>query len=185
MTTDPAAASIIRTRGLRKTYTGRGEAVEAVKGVDLEVTAGEIFGFLGPNGAGKTTTLRMLATLISPTSGEATVAGADLLRKPDQVREQIGYVAQGGGSDPQMTGRGELVIQGRLFGMGRRQAEARAAEILDRLDLTEAASRTTARTREGCDAASISAWEWCTSRRSSSSTSRQRVSTRRPAPSLG
>ncbi len=143
MTIDPAAESVIRTRDLRKTFTGRGGAVEAVKGVDLDVKAGEIFGFLGPNGAGKTTTLRMLATLIPPTSGEATVAGVDLLRNPAQVRERIGYVAQGGGSDPLMTGRGELVIQGRLFGMSRKQAETRATEVLAALELTEAAGRTT------------------------------------------
>ena len=143
MTVDRAAPSVIRTRGLRKTYAGRGVAVEAVKGVDLSVEAGEIFGFLGPNGAGKTTTLRMLATLIAPTSGDATVAGADLLREPGQVRARIGYVAQGGGSDPQMTGRGELVIQGRLFGMSRKEAEARASEVLAAFDLTEAAARTT------------------------------------------
>jgi ABC-2 type transport system ATP-binding protein len=143
MTIDPAAISIIRTRDLRKTFKGRAGAVEAVKGVDLDVKAGEIFGFLGPNGAGKTTTLRMLATLIPPTSGEATVAGVDLLRDPARVRQQIGYVAQGGGSDPLMTGRGELVIQGRLFGMSRAQAEARATEVLAALDLTDAARRTT------------------------------------------
>jgi ABC-2 type transport system ATP-binding protein len=143
VTVDPAAASVIRTHDLRKTFTGRGGAVEAVKGVDLDVKAGEIFGFLGPNGAGKTTTLRMLATLIPPTSGEATVAGIDLLLEPALVRQQIGYVAQGGGSDPLMTGRGELVIQGRLFGMSRKQAELRATEVLAALDLTEAARRTT------------------------------------------
>jgi len=143
MTIDPSAASIILTRDLRKTFKGRAGAVEAVKGVDLDVKAGEIFGFLGPNGAGKTTTLRMLATLIPPTSGEATVAGVDLLRDPARVRQQIGYVAQGGGSDPLMTGRGELVIQGRLFGMSRAAAEARATEVLAALDLTDAARRTT------------------------------------------
>jgi len=143
VTIDPAAASVIRTHDLRKTFTGRGGAVEAVKGVNLDVKAGEIFGFLGPNGAGKTTTLRMLATLIPPTSGEATVAGIDLLLEPARVRQQIGYVAQGGGSDPLMTGRGELVIQGRLFGMSRKQAELRATEVLAALDLTEAARRTT------------------------------------------
>ena len=143
MTIDPAAASVIRTRELRKTFTGRGGTVEAVKGVDLDVKAGEVFGFLGPNGAGKTTTLRMLATLIPPTSGEATVAGVDLLRDPARVREQIGYVAQGGGSDPLMTGRGELVIQGLLFGMSRKQAEQRATEVLAALDLSDAAGRTT------------------------------------------
>ncbi|HZL33169.1 MAG TPA: ATP-binding cassette domain-containing protein [Verrucomicrobiae bacterium] len=143
MPVDAAAESVIRTHDLRKTFTGRGGAVEAVKGVDLDVKAGEIFGFLGPNGAGKTTTLRMLATLIPPTSGDATVAGVDLLRNPARVRERIGYVAQGGGSDPLMTGRGELVIQARLFGMSRKQAEARATEVLAALGLTEAARRTT------------------------------------------
>ena len=86
-------------------------------------SAGEIFGFLGPNGAGKTTTLRMLATLIRPTAGEATVAGVDLLREPQLVRQRIGYVPQGGSTDPAETGRGELVIQGRLYGMTRAERE--------------------------------------------------------------
>src|ERR1039457_6005293 len=143
MPVDAAAESVIRTHDLRKTFTGRGGAVEAVKGVDLDVKAGEIFGFLGPNGASKTTTLRMLATLIPPTSGDATLAGVDLLRNPARVRERIGYVAQGGGSDPLMTAGGELVTQARLFGMSRKQAEARATEVLAALGLTEAARRTT------------------------------------------
>ena len=135
--------AMVETHDLRRTFKGRTGPVEAVRGVDLHVEAGEIFGFLGPNGAGKTTTLRMLATLIGPTSGEARVAGHDLLREPGKVREQIGYVAQGGGTDAAMTGRGELVIQGRLFGMTRKEAERRAAEILTSLDLTDAADRTT------------------------------------------
>ena len=117
--------------------------MEAVRGVDLSVGAGEIFGFLGPNGAGKTTTLRMLATLLTPTSGEATVAGADLRREPQQVRERIGYVPQGGSTDPAETGRGELVLQGRLYGMNKSDAQARAAEVLAALDLEAAADRTT------------------------------------------
>src|SRR6185369_9580660 len=104
---------------------------------------GEIFGFLGPNGAGKTTTLRMLATLLPPTSGTATVAGVDLARQPQLVRERIGYVPQGGSTDPAMTGVGELVIQGRLYGMSRRDAERRAKEVLQALDLESAAKRTT------------------------------------------
>ncbi len=133
---------MVETAGLRKTFKGRGGNVEAVRGVDLRVAAGEIFGFLGPNGAGKTTTLRMLATLLEPTEGTAVVAGADLRREPGRVRERIGYVAQGGGSDPGMSGRGELVIQGRLFGLSRRDAAARAVEVLAALDLTDAADRT-------------------------------------------
>ena len=110
---------------------GKTADIEAVRGVDLRVGAGEIFGFLGPNGAGKTTTLRMLATLLTPTSGEATVAGADLRREPQLVRERIGYVPQGGSTDPAETGRGELVIQGRLYGMNKTQAaRRRAGEVL-------------------------------------------------------
>jgi ABC-2 type transport system ATP-binding protein len=96
---------MIETRGLRRTFRRRSGEVVAVAGVDLRVEAGEVFGFLGPNGAGKTTTLRMLATLLSPTGGEARVAGCDLRRQPRLVRERIGYVAQGGGTDPAISAR--------------------------------------------------------------------------------
>ena len=136
-------ATMIATRDLARTFKTRGGVVEAVRGVDLQVQAGEVFGFLGPNGAGKTTTLRMLATLITPTAGEATVAGADLRTEPQEVRRRIGYVPQGGSTDPAETGRGELVIQGRLYGLTGTQAKARAAEVLAALDLEEAADRTT------------------------------------------
>ena len=118
---------MIVTRELARTFKTRGGVVEAVRGVDLRVEAGEIFGFLGPNGAGKTTTLRMLTTLMPPTAGEATVAGADLRREPQEVRRRIGYVPQGGSTDVAETGRGELVIQGRLYGMSRADAKARAS----------------------------------------------------------
>src|ERR1700739_1321089 len=95
--------AILQTNGLSKTFTsGKGKKVkkvEAVKGVDLEVKQGEIFGFLGPNGAGKSTTLNMLTTLSAPTSGKAMVTGFDLLAHPQRVREQIGYVSQAGGAD--------------------------------------------------------------------------------------
>ena len=136
---------MIETHELRRTFSvrGKGEDVEAVRGVDLRVGEGEIFGFLGPNGAGKTTTLRMLATLLSPTSGTATVAGADLAREPQEVRRRIGYVPQGGSTDPAETGRGELVIQGRLYGMDAATAKRRAAEVLAALDLGAAADRAT------------------------------------------
>ena len=87
---------MIHARGLARTYKTRRGDVEAVRGVDLDVEAGEIVGFLGPNGAGKTTTLRMLTTLLRPTRGEATVAGADLRQDPSTVRRRIGYVAQSG-----------------------------------------------------------------------------------------
>ena len=134
---------MIDTADLRRTFKTRTGAVEAVAGVDLHVNAGEIFGFLGPNGAGKTTTLRMLATLLTPTAGDATVAGADLRREPALVRQRIGYVPQGGSTDPAETGRGELVLQGRLYGMNAADAKTRAAEVLDKLDLVSAADRPT------------------------------------------
>ena len=132
---------MIRTTDLRKTYKSKRSTVEAVRGVDLEVGRGKIFGFLGPNGAGKTTTLRMLATLIRPTSGEAWVAGVDLQQDPQEVRRRIGYVPQGGSTDPAETGRGELVLQARLYGMAAGEAKARAAEVLEMLELGAAADR--------------------------------------------
>ena len=134
---------MIHTRGLRRTFTGRGSTVEAVAGVDLDVHQGETFGFLGPNGAGKTTTLRMLSTLLPPTSGEATVAGCDLRRDPGGVRERIGYVSQEGSSFGEVSGRAELVVQGRLYGMARAESERRAAELLESLELTDCADRKT------------------------------------------
>src|SRR3954470_11816999 len=111
------STAAVEANELVKHYKSRAGDVEAVRGVDLRVETGQIFGFLGPNGAGKTTTLRMLATLLPPTSGEALVAGADLRREPAIVRQRIGYVPQGGSTDPQETGRRELVLQGRLYGM--------------------------------------------------------------------
>jgi ABC-2 type transport system ATP-binding protein len=141
--TPPARRLVIETHDLRKTFKGRSGTVDAVRGVDLTVREGEIFGFLGPNGAGKTTILRMLATLLPPTSCTATVASVDLARAPQRVRERIGYVPQGGSTDPGMTGRGELVIQGRLYGMSRRDAERRADEVLTAFGLESAGQRTT------------------------------------------
>jgi ABC-2 type transport system ATP-binding protein len=136
-------AAMIDTNDLKRTFKTRTGPVEAVAGVDLHVDAGEIFGFLGPNGAGKTTTLRMLATLIEPTAGEATIAGANLRRQPGLVRQRIGYVPQGGSTDPAETGRSELVLQGRLYGLSVAAAKARAAEVLAALDLEAAADRGT------------------------------------------
>jgi ABC-2 type transport system ATP-binding protein len=136
---------IIETSGLRKSFRSRQgrekKTVEAVRGVDLRVDEGEIFGFLGPNGAGKTTTLRMLATLIVPDGGEATIAGADLLRDPGEVRRRIGYVAQGGSTWDDSTAREELVLQARLYGMGKAAALERAARALDAFQLSEYADR--------------------------------------------
>jgi ABC-2 type transport system ATP-binding protein len=133
--------TMIETHDLRRSFKTKGGTIEAVQGVDLMVGAGQVFGFLGPNGAGKTTTLRMLATLLPPSGGQATVAGADLRREPGLVRERIGYVPQGGSTDPAESGRRELIIQGRLYGMSRSQATQRAAEVLAALDLEDAADR--------------------------------------------
>ena len=134
---------MIHTRQLRRTFKSRRGPVEAVAGVDLDVLGGQTFGFLGPNGASKTTTLRMLSTLMPPTSGQATVAGFDLRREPGRVRERIGYVSQEGSSYEDVTGRRELVIQGRLYGMGRAEAQRRAAELLESLELVDCADRKT------------------------------------------
>ena len=142
MNNDGTGETIIETVGLRKTFGGRGGHVEAVAGVDLKVAGGDIFGFLGPNGAGKTTTLRILATLLPPTTGTARVAGFDVARQAREVRTRIGYVAQSGGSYRESTGREELVIQGRLFGMSNVDAGRRATEILEALDLSDAGNRT-------------------------------------------
>ncbi|MBF5028320.1 ATP-binding cassette domain-containing protein [Micromonospora sp. ANENR4] len=136
---------MIETRGLRKSYRSRAgretKTVDAVRGVNLDVAAGEIFGFLGPNGAGKTTTLRMLATLIEPDGGEATVAGVDLRKDPAEVRRRIGYVAQGGSTWDESSAREELVLQARLYGIGKADAHRRAERALEAFQLTEYADR--------------------------------------------
>src|SRR5207248_6065572 len=126
---------VIETRGLRRTFKSGKRVVEAVAGVDLTVRPGEIFGFLGPNGAGKTTTLRILATLITPDGGDATIAGVDLRRSPGEVRRRIGYVAQGGSTWDEVTAREELAYQGRLYGLGRTEARRRAAEAVTTFQL--------------------------------------------------
>jgi ABC-2 type transport system ATP-binding protein len=133
--------NVIETRDLRKSFPAKGGAVDAVRGVSIDVRRGEIFGFLGPNGAGKTTTLRMLTTLLPIGSGTATVAGFDVGRQPKQVRERIGYVSQLGGADELATGRENLILQGRLYGAARAQVAPRAEELAGLLDLAEFADR--------------------------------------------
>ena len=131
----------IEARGLVKTYPLRGKPeIRALDGLDITVRRGTVFGLLGPNGAGKSTAVKILTTLARPDEGTAAVEGIDVLRRPDRVRRAIGVVAQRSGSDPMATGRENLVLQGRLYGMGR-AARARADELLDRFDLTEAAGR--------------------------------------------
>jgi ABC-2 type transport system ATP-binding protein len=132
---------MIKARGLARTFKNRRKTVEAVRGIDLEVDAGEIVGLLGPNGAGKTTTQRMLATLLVPTAGEATVAGCDLRRDPIGVRRQLGYVSQSGGTNPAAKVDEELVTQGQLYGMSRSAARTRAAALREMLDLADLGDR--------------------------------------------
>ena len=160
--------AIIEATGLTRVFTSRRRQVEAVRGVDITVSPGEIVGFLGPNGAGKTTTLRMLTTLLKPTAGHATVAGADLLRDPLGVRRRIGYVAQAigataGGSDPNCTVAEELQIQGQVTGSRRPQA-AEPDPPADRASWSWAGWRTAC--ARPCPAASAAAWTsrsgWCT-----------------------
>jgi ABC-2 type transport system ATP-binding protein len=133
--------TIIEAKGLARTFRSRKGTVEAVRGVDLAVSEGEIVGFLGPNGAGKTTTLRMLTTLLRPTAGTATVAGADLLADPVGVRRRIGYVPQGigattgGGSDPNAKVAEELTFQAQLYRVPARDIPAQVALLTGQLDL--------------------------------------------------
>jgi ABC-2 type transport system ATP-binding protein len=139
---EPTPGAVLSARGLRKSFpAGRGAPVEAVRGVDMEVAAGEIVGFLGPNGAGKTTTLRMLATLLAIDSGRATVAGFDVAARPDEVRRRIGYVSQLGGSYELATGRQNLVLQGRLYGGQVDAVRQRTDELVRLLELADFADR--------------------------------------------
>ena len=115
--------------------------VRALEGVTFAVRAGEVFGLLGPNGAGKSTTVKVLATLTQPNAGRAEVAGHDVVRDPNAVRRAIGYVPQSSGVDRDATGRENLMLQGRVQGMGGRVLEARVDELLELLGLADAADR--------------------------------------------
>jgi ABC-2 type transport system ATP-binding protein len=131
----------VETERLVKQYRSRTETVDAVRGVDLRVGIGEVFGFLGPNGAGKSTTVRMLTTLLSITSGTARVAGVDVSADPDGARRRIGVALQEAGLDPRQTGRELLVLQARLFGISAAHAARRAEELLELVDLVDASDR--------------------------------------------
>lgn len=132
---------MIRTRELTRHFRVGKETVEAVRGVDIDVAEGEQVALLGPNGAGKSTTLRMLTTLLEPTSGSAVVAGRDVGTEPAEVRRRIGFVGQGHGAGEDQRVRNELYTQGLLHGLGRRTARSRADVLLEMLDLTAAAGR--------------------------------------------
>ena len=115
--------------------------VRAVDGIDLSVHKGEIYGFLGPNGAGKTTVIRMLITLLAPTTGSITVAGFDAVKQPDQVRLRIGAALQEAALDDKQTGKELLTLQGRLYGLKGREINARIADLTDLIDIGDAMGR--------------------------------------------
>jgi ABC-2 type transport system ATP-binding protein len=131
----------VQVEGLVKTYAGRSGTVEAVRGVDLRIETGEVFGFLGPNGAGKSTTVKMLTTLLSITAGTARVAGVDVAKNPDAARRRMGVALQEAGLDPRQTGRELLILQGRLFGMSAHESTERAKQLLELVELEDAADR--------------------------------------------
>ncbi|MFL5760049.1 MAG: ABC transporter ATP-binding protein [Thermomicrobiales bacterium] len=141
MTTPIDRGPIIETHDLQRTFRSRKTVVEAVRGVDLVVGGGEIFGFLGPNGAGKTTALSILIGLTSPTRGEARISGFNIIAEGMEVRRRTGFLRQ----DPRfygwMTGKETLRFTGRLFGLDAGQIDRRADDLLDLVDLTGAATR--------------------------------------------
>ena len=132
----------IRAEGLVKIYRGRKSEVRALDGLDLNVGEGTVLGLLGPNGAGKTTTVRILATLLKPDAGHATVAGYDVVTQADELRSVIGLSGQYAAVDENLTGRENLVMFGRLYQLPKAEAQRRAGELLDQFELADAADRT-------------------------------------------
>nr|WP_245548323.1 ABC transporter ATP-binding protein [Gordonia araii] len=135
---------MVEARGLAKTFTRKKDVVEAVKGIDLHVDEGELVAFLGPNGAGKSTTMRMLTSLLTPTSGSATVAGYDVVDQPDQVRSRIGYIGQGNAAGHSYRVIDELHNQGRFYSVPKDVTRRRAVELIEALELTGLEKRTVA-----------------------------------------
>lgn len=133
--------SVIVTSDLKKRFSNKGGFVEVLQGVDLEIFPGEIFGFLGPNGAGKTTTLKILTTLLPFESGKAFIDGLSISEHQDEVRKRIGYVSQKGGADSRATGWENLLLQGRLYGMSKKEASAQAQSLVEIFALSECIHR--------------------------------------------
>jgi ABC-2 type transport system ATP-binding protein len=131
----------ITAEGLVKIYKSRKNEVRALDGIDLEVAEGTVLGLLGPNGAGKTTTVRILATLLKPDAGRATVAGYDVVRQADQLRRVIGLSGQYAAVDENLTGRENLWMFGRLYQLASAEAKRRADELLEQFELADAADR--------------------------------------------
>jgi sodium transport system ATP-binding protein len=132
---------MVEARGLVKDFPTRKGPLRAVDGVSFSCPRGEIFGLLGPNGAGKTTTLRMLATILVPTAGEAVVAGFDTRREPERVRERIGFLATETGLYDRFTARETLRFFGRINKIPEEEIERRTSEIFERLELVRLADR--------------------------------------------
>jgi ABC-2 type transport system ATP-binding protein len=132
-----ATEAAVETDGLRKSYGD----VRALRGIDLRVEAGVVFGLLGPNGAGKTTAVRILTTLLQPDEGSARVAGFDVVRDGPRVREHIGLAGQYAAVDENLTGFENLEMVGRLYHLGHRAARTRSRELLADFDLSEAGDR--------------------------------------------
>jgi len=129
---------VIELNGVAKTFDGE---IHALRDVSFSVPTGSVCGLLGHNGAGKTTAIKILSTLLQPTSGQAVVAGYDVVRDPDRVRESIGTTAQATALDWELTGRENLVLFGRLRGMRRKDARLRADVLIDQFDMADAADR--------------------------------------------
>lgn len=127
----------VQTRAIARSFGD----VKAVDGIDLDIPKGEIYGFLGPNGAGKTTLVRMLITLLMPTAGDATVAGFDLRSRPNDIRLRIGAALQDAALDPKQSGRETLRLQGRLYGLRRKEVDARLDELSSLIDIGDAVDR--------------------------------------------
>ncbi len=132
---------LVEARNLTKHFHARRGVVRAVDDVSFECRSGEVFGLLGPNGAGKTTTLRMLATLLTPTSGSVTIAGVDAKKDPDRVREQIGFLATETGLYDRFTARETLRFFGRISGLSNAEVTRRTSEIFEMLAMTSLSDR--------------------------------------------
>jgi ABC-2 type transport system ATP-binding protein len=144
MKPQPPSVPAVRVRGVVKSFG----ATVALSGVDLDIPGGSVFGLLGPNGAGKTTLVRILATLLRPDAGQAEILGHDVVREPGAVRELLGLTGQFAAVDELLTGRENLQMFGRLFGLPRDEARRQSSELLERFDLADAADRP-ARTYSG------------------------------------
>jgi ABC-2 type transport system ATP-binding protein len=149
---------VIHTEALTRTFGSGKQAVEAVRGIDLDIAEGELVAFLGPNGAGKSTTLRMLTSLLPPTSGRARVAGLDVTADPAGVRRRIGYIGQKDGAGHNYRVGDELRMQGRFYGLDARTAAARSRQLMADLDLAGLERRKVSSLSAARNGASTSRW---------------------------